>query len=44
MKKKSTWIIIAAIAVVVIWGIKVNNKMVAMEETVTKAWANVENV
>ena len=44
MKKKSTWIIIAAIAVIVIWGIKVNNSMVTMEETVSKAWANVENV
>ena len=44
MKKKSTWIIIAAIAVIVIWGIKVNNSMVTMEETVSKSWANVENV
>ena len=44
MKKKSTWIIIAAIAVIVIWGIKVNNSMVTMEETLSKAWANVENV
>ena len=44
MKKKSIWIIIAAIAVIVIWAIKVNNRMVAMEETVNKAWSNVENV
>ena len=44
MKKKSTWIIIAAIAVVVLWGIKVNNNMVTMEETVSKSWGNVENV
>jgi len=44
MKKKSTWIIIAAIAVIVIWAIKVNNSMVTMEENVSKSWANVENV
>ena len=44
MKKKSTWIIIAAIALLVIWGIRINNNMVTMEESVSKAWANVENV
>ena len=44
MKKKSTWIIIAVIAVVVLWGIKVNNSMVTMEEGVNTAWSNVENV
>lgn len=44
MKKKSIWIIIAAIAVIIIWSIKVNNKMVTMEENVSKAWSNVENV
>ena len=47
MKKKGTVTIIAIIAVVVIvilWGIKVNNRMITMEEGVNKAWSNVENV
>ena len=47
MKKKGTVTIIAIIAVVVIvilWGIKVNNRMITMEESVNKAWSNVENV
>jgi LemA protein len=47
MKKKGTVTIIAVIAVVVLvilWGIKVNNRMVAMEESVNKAWSNVETV
>lgn len=44
MKKKSTWIIIAAVALLVIWGIRINNNMVTMEENVSKAWGNVENV
>ena len=44
MKKKSTWIIIAAVALLVVWGIRINNNMVTMEESVSKAWANVENV
>ncbi len=44
MKKKSTWIIIGVIILVVIWAIGINNKMVTMEENVSKAWGNVENV
>ena len=47
MKKKGTVTIIAIIAVVLIvilWGIKVNNRMITMEEGVSKAWSNVENV
>lgn len=44
MKKKSTWIIIAAVALLVVWGIRINNNMVTMEENVSKAWGNVENV
>lgn len=47
MKKKGTVTIIAIIAVVVIvilWGIRVNNRMITMEEGVNKAWSNVENV
>ncbi|MCQ2065636.1 MAG: LemA family protein [Bacteroidaceae bacterium] len=41
--KKTGIIIVAAIAVLVIWGIKLNNSMVSMEEGVTEAWSNVEN-
>ena len=44
MKKKSIWIIIAAVAVIILWGIRVNNRMITMEEGVNKAWSNVENV
>ena len=44
MKKKSTWVIIAVIALLFIWGIGINNSMVTMEENVSKAWGNVENV
>ncbi len=47
MKKKGTVTIIAIIAAVVIvilWGIRVNNRMITMEEGVNKAWSNVENV
>jgi LemA protein len=44
MKKKSTWMIIAVIAVIVIWAISINNRMVGMEEDVNKSWGNVENV
>lgn len=44
MKKKSTWIIIGVIILIVIWAIRINNKMVTMDENVSKAWGNVENV
>ena len=44
MKKKSTWIIIGIIVVIVIWAISINNRMVGMEENVNKSWGNVENV
>ena len=44
MKKKSTWIIIGVIALIVIWAISINNRMVGMEENVNKSWGNVENV
>lgn len=47
MKKKGTVTIIAIIAAVVIvilWGIRVNNRMITMEEGVNKVWSNVENV
>lgn len=40
--KKSTIVIIAVLAVVVIWGISGYNGLVSGEETVGNAWANVE--
>ena len=45
--KKSTITIIAIVgvlAIIVLWGIGVNNKLVTQEENVSKAWSNVENV
>ena len=45
--KKSTIIIIAvvaALAIIVLWGIGVNNRLVTQEENVSKAWSQVENV
>ena len=44
--KKSTITIIAIVgvlAVIVLWGIGVNNKLVTEEENVSKAWSQVEN-
>ena len=41
MKK---WIVpIAVIALIAFWGMGVNNNAVALEETITKSWANVES-
>ena len=40
--KKSTIIVIAVAAIVVIWGISGYNGLVSGEETVGNAWANVE--
>jgi LemA protein len=43
-KKLGGWLILLIIAaVLVLWGIKTNNRMVAAEENVSKAWGNVEN-
>jgi LemA protein len=43
--KKKTWIIIIAIlAVLVLWGVKIYNSMVKMDEGVSTAWSQVENV
>ena len=45
--KKSTITILAVVgvlAIIVLWGIGVNNKLVTQEENVSKAWSNVENV
>ncbi len=43
MKKKSTLILIVAIALIVLWGVRINNTMVSKEEGVNKAWSNVES-
>jgi LemA protein len=44
-KKNRTWIIvIAAVLVVVLWGVKLNNRFVTLEEGAQSQWANVENV
>ncbi len=37
-------VLVGIVAVVLVWGIGVNNKLVANEENVTKAWSQVENV
>lgn len=45
--KKSTITIIAIVgvlAVIVFWAIGVNNKLVTLDENVSKAWSQVENV
>lgn len=44
--KKSTITILAVVgvlAIIVLWGISVNNKLVTLEEGVSKAWSQVEN-
>ena len=37
-------IVLAALAIIVIWGVKMNNRFVTLEEGVQGQWANVENV
>lgn len=45
MKKSSIIVIILAIAaVLLLWGVSVNNSLVNEEENVQKAWSQVENV
>lgn len=43
--RKSTIVIIlvAAVALVALWGISINNKLVTAEENVSEAWSQVEN-
>ena len=43
MKKGTIIGIVAALAVVLLWGVSVNNKLVTEEENVSKAWSQVEN-
>ena len=42
--KKSTWIILGIVAVVVIWAVGSYNGLVTKDEKVSEAWANVETV
>lgn len=42
--KKSLWIIIGVLAIVLIWGISTYNGFVKTEEKMTQAWSQVENV
>ena len=44
--KKTTIIIavVAVLAVIILWGISVNNRLVTKDEGVQQAWAQVENV
>ncbi len=42
--KKSTWIILGVVAVVVIWAVASYNGLVTKDEKVSEAWANVETV
>lgn len=40
--KRSTIVLLAILAVVVIWGVAENNGLVKLEESTTSAWSNVE--
>ena len=45
MKKTGIIIgIVAVLAIIVLWGIRVNNRLVTADEGVQQAWAQVENV
>ncbi len=45
MKKGTIWIIvIAIIGILVLWFVRLNNKMVEAQEQTVQAWAQVENV
>lgn len=43
MKKKSLWIALAVVAVVVVWCVSVYNGLVSRNETVVSSWSQVEN-
>lgn len=42
--KKTLWILLSFLAIILIWGISIYNKFVKTEEKMTQAWAQVENV
>ncbi len=41
--KKVLWGLLAGVAIVVFWGLSINNRLVTLDETVTAQWAQVEN-
>ncbi len=43
MKNKGTWIVLAVVAVVVVWGVSTYNGFVTRSEKVDNAWSQVEN-
>ncbi len=44
MKKGTIWIVVlAALAIIILWGVSVYNGLVSAEEQVESAWAQVEN-
>lgn len=42
--KKTLWIILGIVAILLLWGIAKYNGFIKKEETITKAWSQVENV
>jgi len=43
MKKRTIWIVVlAAVALVVLWFVKTNNRMIEKQEQTVQAWAQVE--
>ncbi|MFA7116938.1 MAG: LemA family protein [Bacteroidales bacterium] len=42
-KKSTTWIIIAVIGIILIWGVRAYNGLVKQQETVSTAWSDVES-
>ena len=42
--KKILIVVLAVVAVLVIWGISINNRLVSADEAVSSAWSQVENV
>jgi LemA protein len=43
MKHKSLWIILGIIAVIAIWAVGANNKMITKQENVNDKWGNVQS-
>lgn len=41
--KKSVLVLLGAVALLVLWGAKINNNLVGLEESVKGQWANVES-
>lgn len=43
MKNKGLWIVLAVVAVVVVWGVSTYNGFISLGERVDNAWSQVEN-